>query len=152
LHILQVLAFCEALAQAAGLHQHLLLHTRVLRVDPVLPSSSGHLAASHPLCQHQNLQWRVVTVTEHPAAAAGAAAAHTVDQIGTQQRPQHVGQGHILQNQQQQQQQLQDAGSQGGGQTAGQQEWVFDAVASCVGTFSEISLPQVLGSTCHSAM
>jgi hypothetical protein len=158
LHVLQVLAFCEALAEAAGLHQHLVLHTRVLQIDPVLPSSAGHLPASQSLCQHPNLQWRVVTVTdsEHPAAAAGAASVEAVDQDTTQQPLQLKGQlqqdGPIDLQQQQPQPQQQEAGSQEGSQTAGQQEWVFDAVASCVGTFSEIALPQVLGSTSHYAV
>ena len=136
----------EALAEAAGLHQHLVLHTRVLRIDPVLPSSAGHLAASQPLCQHHNLQWRVVTATEHPA---GAAARQALVQDATQQPPQEQ-QEQLQRNwpvdlqQQHPPQQWQEAGSQEGGQTAWQQEWVFDAVANCVGTFSEISLPQVL--------
>jgi hypothetical protein len=149
---LQVLAFCEALAEASGLHQHLVLQTRVLRIDPVLPSSSGHLPASHPLNQHHNLQWRVVTAIECPAAA-GAAARQALVQDATQQRPQ--GQQEQLQRdwpvdlqQHQQPQQWQKAGRPEGRKNAVQQELVFDAVANCVGTFSEISLPQVFIPDC----
>jgi hypothetical protein len=131
---LQVLAFCEALADATGLREHLVLHTRVLRADPILPDStfspsttSGQCCTApqfaQPLHQLTGLKWRVVTETHHSSLTAAAAAGAVPGDAAASSQNTAV----MLEGQQ---------GSK-------QQECVFDAVASCVGIFSEIQLPQV---------
>jgi hypothetical protein len=132
--MLQVLAFCEALADAAQLRPHLMLQTRVLCINPVPQHSTADIdqakpecctKVEQPLCQQAGLQWRMLTETQRSAQTTAAGAPLQKDAMALEQ---------------QQQQQQQQRPQQGEGT---QQEWLFDAVASCVGIFSEISLPQV---------
>jgi hypothetical protein len=119
-----------------------MLHTRVLRIDPLTQHSTagsdtdaganiGHSAQSNAQtsraqCDQQwqhGLKWRVLTEPcSIPQTAVEAAAAAAGGQEPAAKQTQE------------------DSTQQGSSQ---QQEWVFDAVASCVGIFSEISLPQV---------
>lgn len=176
-----MLAFCEALADAAGLREHLVLNTRVLRVDPVLQNTTADgdlvppqcvapksvdrdvtagvqaaaevLADGQPLGEQAGLRWRVLTATASTGSAAATqgvpagpnhkveATAHSSCVSSTRFSQE---QGHS----QQQQQHLQEAeqcvaGVVTAAPATQQHEWLFDAVASCVGTFSEISLPKV---------
>lgn len=162
-----MLAYCEALADAAGLRDHLVLHTRVLRVDPMLPDSvhgslpnvtqqsqtppvqkaatgstestvhppvsteqhddcTGQCSQpsqfAQPLHQHTGLRWHVVTETQHSSSTAATAAGAASGDAAAD---------------------CQEAAAVAGQPASQQQEWVFDAVSSCVGIFSEIQLPQV---------
>lgn len=127
---LQVLAFCETLADAAGLRKHLVLRTRVLRADPILPDSAPSSSPSSGQCYASSqfarplLRWRVVTET-HPSSSIAAAAAGPMPGDAAESSHDNT------------------AVAVAGQQASKQQEWVFDAVASCVGIFSEMQLPQV---------
>jgi hypothetical protein len=156
--VLQVLAYLQAFADAFDLHKHIQLNTTVMRVDPVLAqpaaaaeeeevagqqeveacsmpdvveaaagistgtgsgSSSGKV---FPLTPGQEVKWRVVTQSSMSSSSSDCKKGPSTACSSLQKQPQE--------NQKQQQQQQ-------------QQEWLFDAVAVCVGIFSEPNLPQV---------
>jgi hypothetical protein len=109
-----------------------MLHTKVVRIDPVpqhsiadgnqaRPKSCAGSGHCQPLRQQAGLQWRVLTESQHNAQTSATAAPLQGEAMALEQ--------------QQQQQQEEEEGAQ--------QEWLFDALASCVGIFSENSLPQV---------
>lgn len=143
----QVLAFCEALADAADLRQHLHLNTRVVRIDPVLPQQQQQVQQSATAANgnaHSAVAVGAGSAAVEAAAAAGAAlqgasatSSSLWQQPGLKWRVLTAAAAAA------------NGSAQDGCQADGQQEqqeqreWLFDAVASCTGTFSEIRLPQV---------
>jgi hypothetical protein len=160
--VLQILAYLEAFADAFDLRKHIKLNTTVVRVDPLVdhsaaataaataadetPDMTGEAAAGRsskdssscsmfPLAPGQQLKWKVVTNCSGSCSSQSSStpsAGQHAAQTGTSITKADFQEQHKEQQQQQQQ----------------QQEWVFDAVAVCVGIFSEPNLPQVRQWSC----
>lgn len=138
----QILAYLEAFADRFQLHQHIKLNTRVLKVDPVAADTvqqTPHGADNPcngmtPMRQHP-----IGSTTPSNAIQPEQAVVHGSLQCHCQASAalQWKVTTHSAQMAASGQEQLD------GPQQQQQQEWLFDAVVSCVGIFSEPNLPQV---------